>query len=115
MAGGSKEHPSFKRHFLPPGEPVKGKTYKADGWAYHSSKWMSRETWNEIFVLAGEGNCIILAMTAKTAQNETLVRGQLLFSPEGQKNILDAKSRDGQQSKPYKTVNLTKRPSSDIL
>jgi hypothetical protein len=83
------EHPSFQSPFLPPGEPVLGKTYRADGWAYIDPPTrFSPEAWDGLMDLIGEGNVVILAATTGTLKDgRPYVRGQLLISPDGIRNI----------------------------
>lgn len=48
------EHPSFQSPFIPPGEPVPGKTYRADGWAYIDPPTrFSPEAWDGLMDLIG--------------------------------------------------------------
>jgi hypothetical protein len=83
------EHPSFQSPCIPPGEPVPGKTYRADGWAYTDPpSRFSPESWDGLMDLIGEGNVVVLAKTTGTlSDGGPYVRGQLLISPAGIKNI----------------------------
>ena len=77
------ELPDFPR---PPGEPVTGKTYIADGWVYRDmSGRMSYEMWDLFTGLLGEGNYVILIMS----QGHDWKRGQFLISPDGMQNLSD--------------------------
>jgi len=79
------EHPSFSQ--LPPGEPIQGQTYRADGWAYHDMpQWATLENFEKILDIIGEGNYVVMAMTRK----DNWVRGQFLISPRGYENIFTA-------------------------
>jgi len=81
------EHPSMAG--LPDGEPVLGKTYRTDGWAYYCPLgFMIVEVWNELLSFLGEGNYVCLAMTRK---GDNWVRGQLLISPQGMDRIKNRK------------------------
>lgn len=73
------EHWSMRN--LPSGEPVKGKTYRADGWAYFDAPWTSIDSWNSSLAKIGNENHVVLAMTM--APDMSRVRGQLLISPQG--------------------------------
>ena len=77
------EHPSFKG--MPPGEPVVGKTYRADGWQYYDlPEWLSLEMRDYFLSLfKDDKNYVILAETTKG----DYWRGQMLISPEGQENM----------------------------
>ena len=83
------EHPSFQSPFIPPGEPVPGKTYRADGWGYVSAPGrFSPKAWDRMMNDIGEGNVVVLAATTGTLPDgRPFVRGQLLISPDGIKNI----------------------------
>lgn len=78
------EHQSFSNPFLPPGEPVEGKTYRADGWAYLDVPRVVPEGWDLMVERAGADNIVVLAMTqGSTRDGQAYVRGQVLVSPEG--------------------------------
>lgn len=77
------EHPSFNDPFVPPGEPIKGKTYRADGWAYQDIPRMSPECWARFLYRLGEGNWVVLTLVDYGDSK----RGQLLISPQGMTNI----------------------------
>jgi hypothetical protein len=82
------EHPSFKG--LPPGEPIMGTTYRADGWAYVDPPGrLSPKAWDQFLAIIGEGNYQILAMSSGTHPSDGLpfIRGQLLVSPAGWQNM----------------------------
>lgn len=69
---------------LPPGEPVKGKTYRADGWVYRDlPRRLSFEMWDHFLSVIGEGNYVILAMST----GPDWKRGQFLISPAGMENM----------------------------
>lgn len=70
-------------HHLPPGEPVSGKTYRADGWVYREIYWCEISTWNRILGAIGDGQYVILARTTRGPRT----RGQLMISPTGMSNI----------------------------
>jgi hypothetical protein len=73
---------------MPPGEPIKGKTYRADGWVYRDlPRRLSHEMWDLFLDTIGEGNFRLLAMTA----GKDWKRGQLLISPDGMKNLAAAR------------------------
>lgn len=81
------EHPSFEG--LPPGEPVAGKTYRADGWSYMDTPKFTPDMWKLLLGVIGDGEYVVLAMSECRSPNDPSagwVRGQLLVSPQGQKN-----------------------------
>lgn len=78
------EHPSFRN--MPPGEPVTGKTFRADGWQYVDLP--SRLTFafkDEFFAIIGEGNYFILVESF--SRQDDWWRGQILISPDGQRRM----------------------------
>lgn len=84
------EHPTFQNALLPPGEPIEGKTYRADGWAYLDPPTrFSPDMWDYFLSLIGEGEYVILARTSGTHQKDgkPYVRGQVLISPAGMENL----------------------------
>ena len=90
------EHPSFNQHILPPGEPVSGKTYRADGWAYIDPPVrFSPEIWDHFLALIGEGEFVILVGSSGNhpSDEKPFVRGQLLVSPAGMANLQAAARR----------------------
>ena len=88
------EHWSFKQHDLPPGEPVLGKTYRADGWQYIDlPKWLSLEMKDYFLKIIGEDNYFIMAHSERVIEGEKYWRAQLLVSPDGQNNMRTASFR----------------------
>lgn len=78
------EHQSFSNPFLPPGEPVAGQTYRADGWAYMNVSRVVPEGWDRMVERAGAENLVVLAMSKGTNRaGQAYVRGQVLVSPQG--------------------------------
>lgn len=76
------EHPTMSQ--MPPGEPIPGKTYRADGWAYVDPPTkFSPEMWEYFLSVIGEGNYVVLAYSS----GEDWSRGQLLVSPAGWRNM----------------------------
>ena len=76
------EHWSFKS--LPPGEPIPGKTYRADGWQYVDlPSRLSFDVRDQLLSIVGEENVVLLASTT----GPDFWRGQLLLSPEGQDRL----------------------------
>jgi hypothetical protein len=77
------EHISFKME--PPGEPVEGKTYRADGWAYRDffGAWFTEAEWTEILKMLGqEGkDYVILSFSKRMIGDDVQMRGQILISP----------------------------------
>lgn len=89
------EHPSFRN--MPPGEPVTGKTFRADGWQYIDLP--SRLTFafkDEFFAVIGEGNYFILAESFNRV--EDWWRGQILISPEGQERMKNFSEREARKN-----------------
>lgn len=65
-------------------EPIKGKTYMADGWVYKDIPGkLSYEVWDKLLDIFGEDNYAILIMSC----GKDWKRGQFLVSPEGMENI----------------------------
>lgn len=76
---------------LPPGEPIKGKTLRADGWVYRDIPGrLSHEMWDHLLDIIGAENFQILGMSV----GNDWKRGQLMISPDGMKNL--TASREGQ-------------------
>ena len=67
----------------PPGEPVEGKTYRADGWVYRDLPRMAPEWFQKLIDLIGEENIVWLSK----ADYGDAKRGQMLISPAGMANI----------------------------
>lgn len=66
---------------MPPGEPIPGKTYRADGWQYVDlPARLSLEMKDHLFEVIGVGNYVVLALTT----GPDFWRGQILISPAGQ-------------------------------
>ena len=81
------QHPSFDSPFMPPGEPVTGKTYRADGWRYIDPHvTFSPEMWDLYLSAFGEGEYHILATSMSSRNGVIHVRGQILVSPRGMEN-----------------------------
>ncbi len=69
---------------LPPGEPIKGKTYRADGWVYRDMPaFATDKVWDEFLDILGEDNYRILGMSVTSGNKH----GQFLISPKGVKNM----------------------------
>jgi len=75
---------------LPPGEPIPGKTYRADGWVYREISWASFAGWGQLLEIVGAGNYVVLAISEWKA---TMCRGQILVSPEGMERCLQWRSK----------------------
>lgn len=83
------EHSSFQNPFLPPGEPIPGKTYRADGWAYIDPGCrLSTEAWEVFIDSFGEDEIVPLAVSSgiHPSDGKPFIRGQLLVSPRGMEN-----------------------------
>lgn len=85
----AEEHWTFAYHNLPPGEPIIGKTYRADGWGYFDpGVKFEPEAWQDILNIIGEEYEILAFSTGKFPKSgKPWVRGQLLVSPKGLDNI----------------------------
>lgn len=82
------EHWSFSNSFLPPGEPIKGKTYRADGWAYLDIPRMDPEIWKLFLdILSVEEYVLLAYSTGESKEHEKWIRGQILVSPVGWSNL----------------------------
>lgn len=70
---------------MPPGEPIPGETYRADGWQYiDMPARLSFGMKDKLFGIIGEGNVVTLAETI----GPDFWRGQILVSPDGQARLL---------------------------
>lgn len=74
---------SYEWFGLPPGEPIEGKTYRADGWVYRDVDWMTSEFFDTLNQIIGEENIVWLAVSTCDGDK----RGQCLVSPDGMKNL----------------------------
>lgn len=72
------EHPSFEENGCPPGEPLPGKTYRADGWSYNNLPRMTVAHAQTLIGILGEH---VVWLTYTDYGNA--VRGQCLISPTG--------------------------------
>jgi len=74
---------------LPPGEPVLGKTFIADGWVYRDfAGKLKPEIYTAFLRLVGSSNYHTLAMSEGLDGSQVVWRrGQFLVSPEGQRRI----------------------------
>lgn len=70
-------------NLMPPGEPVKGKTYRADGWFYRDVPWTTVANFDRLLGIIGDGHFVVLAST----KGNGLTRGQVLVSPEGMARV----------------------------
>jgi hypothetical protein len=76
------EHWTFRG--CPPGEPIAGQTYRADGWAYVDPPGkMTPDLWQEFVDLFGEDHCVMLVVSEGVSGGEPFKRGQFLTSPTG--------------------------------
>ena len=80
------EHWSFRDPMnpLPPGEPVPGKTYRADGWMYKDFPRFEPDVWDSLLLAIGTEHFVPLSL----ANYGTSKRGQLLISPQGVINCI---------------------------
>lgn len=77
------EHPSWQNNGCPPGEPIKGETYRADGWAYVDFPKCTQVVWGNILAAIGAENFVPLSM----ANYGHSARGQLIISPSGMTSL----------------------------
>jgi hypothetical protein len=83
------EHQSFA--CLPPGEPLPGKTYRADGWIYWDAPArFTPHVWATLLAKLGkpQDDYVILAQSSGTDhQGVGWIRGQLLIAPWAVENL----------------------------
>lgn len=100
---------------LPDGEPVKGKTYRADGWAYLDTPTFTPEMWDYFLsFFGGSENYVVLAQS----RGDGGVRGHLLVSPDGVKSALarrewmrrDREFIESEDDWPSEVIALKKHP-----
>lgn len=84
------EHHSFQNAFLPSGEPVPGKNYREQGYAYKDLPRLTPEYFEKFIELVGEDNIVWLTF----ADYGDTKRGQILISPAGLDRISDYNSRE---------------------
>jgi hypothetical protein len=72
---------------LPPGEPIKGKTYMADGWTYGDLPRMAPAFFDQFVEIVGAENLRWLTLANYGGPNGPSKRGQYLMSPEGQDRL----------------------------
>lgn len=68
------------------GEPIKGKTYAADGWIYRDIARTTPALWDELMGILGEENVVVLVRSngwSNSTGEEIWRRGQVLVSPKG--------------------------------
>lgn len=82
------EHVSFRGPMIPDGEPVNGRTYRADGWQYFDPPGKyTPEAWDRMIDLLGEENVHALVMSRGRDRGGDWIRGQILISPAGQARV----------------------------
>lgn len=75
---------------MPDGEPIPGKTYRADGWSYFDLPGKATpKMWNYLLGIIGkvDEDYIILIESEGDSKNGPWKRGQLLISPKGMENV----------------------------
>lgn len=81
------------------GEPIKGKTYKADGWKYRDVRWFTPTQYDELKTILGIENLVVLSEHHRTGAAGTVIGGQFLISPAGmQRAIKWAEDQQNRQS-----------------
>lgn len=81
------EHPSFQSPFVRPGEPVPGKTYRADGWQHLDTPRMNEEFWNDLLRIIGTGEFHLLSGGEMRRRTGVERWGTIMISPVGQERI----------------------------
>lgn len=76
------------------GEPVKGKTYIADGYVYRDLPRMTEPYYSDFINLLGDDNIVWLT---KAAYPDGTQRGQILISIAGQQRIIDHNANKGKR------------------
>jgi hypothetical protein len=82
------EHWTFADPILPAGEPVKGRTFRADGWAFINHPWTKEELWDGIFGDQNQGGVLppehfyIMSMSRKKLGDHYVKGGVVLLSPD---------------------------------
>ena len=72
------------------GEPVPGKTYKADGWVCREIQWTPLRAYVEFIEIIGLENLLFLAGTRRQdKEGKVFARGQFLVSPEGMERLTE--------------------------
>ena len=69
-------------------EPIKGKTYIADGWEYRDVPgYLTQDAKELLLSIIGEDNYVVLAYSERVIEGDTCWHGQLLISPQGMENL----------------------------
>lgn len=75
---------SSETEWLPPGEPVPGQTYRADGWIYRDLPNMLPDLLDQFVAIIGDENIVWLTKAERTWPDGQMTRrGQILISPQG--------------------------------
>lgn len=81
------EHSSWNNPYLPPGEPVEGQTYRADGWAYQHMMlyWIGQHDWDLMEAVAGADQIHVLNKLDDTHPDfgTHMTKVEYLISPLG--------------------------------
>lgn len=75
---------------LPPGEPIKGKTYIADGYVYRDLPNMATFMLTELIDILGREEVVWLTRMTRGRYS----RGQALISPKGIQNLREYRERN---------------------
>lgn len=84
-------HPSFLAPGLPTSEPIRGKTVRADGWAYIQMMDFPSPVslFEELEAIAGEGEMLYIYIHDQVAHDGGLVRlAMFVLSPRAQKRTI---------------------------
>ena len=68
---------------IPDREPFKGETIRADGWVYRDLPRVTRDVFDTLLGIVGEGNIKFMTF----ADYGDAVRGQVWISPKGMENM----------------------------
>ena len=87
------EHPSFEG--APPGEPIKGQTFRADGWVlYELRRPMAGLDFLSMASRIGEENIVFLSCTRRGGGDDTvIVSARLLIHPDAIQYVEAAERR----------------------
>lgn len=81
------QHESFDSPSMPTGEPIVGKTYRADGWEYKEIPWTTVDALNKILSYLEDEEYEFIALSSREMNGVMCARGQVLFSPSAMKTI----------------------------
>lgn len=78
----------FANEQVPDGEPISGKTYRADGWVYRDLPNLGLAQFDELVGIIGDDNLVWLTLAERVwPDGQKTKRGQVLISPAGIENL----------------------------